>query len=92
MKKHEIWVICALTSPGPLWALFIFIYTSLEICTILLLKTTYCKVKSLTSEATPSANPFFKRAYKTSHPGLICLAMSPRQKFGLILVIKFFKI
>ena len=51
-------------------------------------------IKSLTSEATPSATPFFKRAYKLAIlpdykcPGLICLALPARQKFGLILVIK----
>ena len=27
-----------------------------------------CQVKSLTSEATHSSTPFFKRAYKISHP------------------------
>ena len=48
------------------------------------------------SEATPSATPFFKRASKlaifTNYkcPRLICLALPACQKFGLILVIKFF--
>ena len=56
---------------------------------------TLCVLKSLTSEAIPSATQFFKRAYKIfpdyKHPGLICLALPPRQKFGLILVIKWLK-
>ena len=63
-----------------------------------LLQVSNYRVKSLTSEAIPSATQFFKRAntklaifpdYK--HPGLICLALPPRQKFGLILVIKWLK-
>ena len=34
MEKHEIWICCTMTSPGPLWTFFVFIYTPLEICTI----------------------------------------------------------
>ena len=53
------------------------------------------RVEFLTSEETPSATQFFKRAaYKISHcrhPELLCLALPPHQKFGLILVIKIFK-
>ena len=61
------------------------------------LPTTFqaCIIKSLlTLEVTPSATPFFKRAYILPNykcPGLICLALPPHQKFGLILAIKFFK-
>ena len=56
----------------------------------------YLFSKSLTSKATPSAASFFKRAHKililTDYkcPGLIRLALPSYQKFGLILVIKFF--
>ena len=54
------------------------------------------QLKLLTSKAIPSATQFFKRAYKISHfpeklPGLICLPLPPRQKFGLILAIKWLK-
>ena len=54
-------------------------------------------LKSLTSEAIPSTTQFFKRLTKLAifldykPPGLICLALPPRQKFGLILVIKWLK-
>ena len=69
--------------------------------TIFLINIAYRKiityiVVSWESEATPSATPFFKRAYKLAIlpdyecPGLICLALLARRKFGLILVIKFF--
>ena len=52
----------------------------------------------LISEATPSAIQFLKRAYKINHssrpdyklPELLCLALPPRQKLGLILVIYIF--
>ena len=53
------------------------------------------RVESLTLEATPSAIQFYKRPYKISHPpdykcpGLICLTLPLRQKFGLILIIFF---
>ena len=44
-------------------------------------------VVSWESEATPSAIPFFKRAYKISPPVSVlgCLALPPRQKSGMIL-------
>ena len=49
---------------------------------------------SLTSEATLSATQFFKRSYKISldykRPCMLCLALQPGQKLGLILVEKWF--
>ena len=44
-------------------------YDDMSLLTQILIED--CKVKSLTSEATPSAIPFFKRAYKISHPPVI---------------------
>ena len=54
------------------------------------------QLKMLTSEVTPSATQFLKGLTKLAilpnyeSPGLICLALPARRKFGLILVIKFF--
>ena len=71
-----------------------------QICQFMLVTSWHYKSSELVSwesEATPSATPFFKRAYKFSifpdyeRPGLICLALPPPQKFGLILVIKWLK-
>ena len=54
----------------------------------------HCGLVSWESEATPSATPFFKTKLAVlpnyECPGLICLALRARRKFGLILVIKFF--
>ena len=45
------------------------------------------KVKSWTSEATPSATHSFKKSYKISHPPLmLCIALRPHQKLGMVLV------
>ena len=55
-------------------------------------------LKSLTSEATPSATQFFNGLTKLAilpdykHHGLLCIALPPRQKSGLILVKKLPKI
>ena len=51
----------------------------------------HSRLKSLMSEAIPSAIQFIKRAYKLAMfpdykpPGLICLALPPRQKSDMIL-------
>ena len=51
----------------------------------------WCLLKSLTSEATPSTTQFFKRSYKISNnldykcPWMLCLALQPGQKSGMIL-------
>ena len=45
------------------------------------------KVKSWTSEATPLATHSFTRSYKISlSPLMLCIALQPRQKLGMILV------
>ena len=54
-------------------------------------------VKLLKSEATPSATQFFKMSYKLAIildyklPWMLCLALQPGQKSGLIFLEKWFK-